>query len=518
MDFKDLYRIEAEKHKISEEMMLKTKQKLYKQNKPPRRFVLRTAVILGLLAGCMTITAFAYEYRQYMFQSNNVGAEHKYLNSEEGKIQEVNKTATADHISVTVKTVAADEKNLYALIGLKTTDGSPLNINTDEDVTFLKRQGFEKACFVVDGKSTEFNAGFRVDDGSDPSSAVIELIYNCPEDAGDSLENLSGKEIKIILDNYKYEVDSNRSIGFAYSDSRAMLENQVLARENEFSPVGIFIKYADGSSRYSYTLASGDKKIYFSKEYSKTYIDNAGLYKSGEMERQNLYVSIVPENDKVREELLKNLVLFNQVTGEYIHPQQPHIGDSDGSIEVFKNADGSETYNTDARDVQPDDGRIVLIFDAGTWVYNEQRECDGVDTTRELLKDYILKLYTSSRTEIVENTWEIDFTLGNINKKLTYRPDMEVSKGEGSLKVNTIEVGDTFISIQGKGSSGFNLKPMGKIYLLLKDGTKVDAGVKMGGGYEEGSGKFDMEINLQTFVNAEDVTGIILWDQAIPLK
>lgn len=508
MDFKDLYRIEADRHKISEEVLEKTKQKLYKRNKPARRFVLRTAVIVGLLIGCMVVTVFAYEYHQYMFQSNNVGIEHKYLNTEEEKMQEVNKTATADNISVTIKTVAADEKNLYALVGLKTTDGSPLNINTDEDVTVLKRQGFEKACFVVDGKRREFSTGFRVDDGSDPSSAVIELIYSCPEDAGDSLENLSGKEIKIILDNYKYEVDSNRSIGFTFSDSRAMLEKQVLAAEDEFSPVGIFIKYADGSCRCSYTLAPGDKKIYFSKEYSKTYIDNVGLYKSGEMEWQSLYVSIVPENGEVREELLKNLVLFNKVTGEYIYPQQPHIGDSGGS----------ETYNTDARDVQPDDGRIVLIFDAGIWTYNEQTESSGADTTRELLKDYIFKLYTSSRTEIVENTWEIDFTLGNINKKLTYGMDTEVIKGGGSVKVNTIEVSDTFISIQGKVSAGFDLKPMGKIYLLLKDGTKVDAGGKMSGGYEEGSGKFNMEINLKTFVNAEDVTGIILWDQTIPLK
>jgi hypothetical protein len=518
MDFKDLYRVEADRHKISEAVLEKTKQKMYEKNKPARRYAIRTAVIVGLLIGCMTITAFAYEYHQYTLQNNNAGRDHKYLNAEEEKnMQQVNKTATGENISITVKTVAADEKNLYALVALKTMDSSSLNINTEEDITVLERQGFEKAYFTVDGKSIDFTTGFRIDDGSDPSSAVIELVYNAG-DSDDSLKDISGKEIKIVLQNYQYEVNSTKSIGFTYSDSGTMLEKEGLASDDEFSEVGVFIKYANGNCVYSYTLASGNKKIYFSKQYSKTYIDNAGIYESGEGKKKSLYISIVPESSEVKEKLLKNLVLFNKVTGEYIYPQQPYIEDSDGNVGVVKNSDGTETYITDAGNVQPQDGRIVLIFDAGMGVYNAQEDCYGVDTTLELLKNYIFKLYTSSRIETVKNKWEIDFTLKSVNEKLIYEPDMELIKGEGSIRVNTIEVSDTFISIQGKGSGGLDLKPVGKIYLLLEDGTKIDAGSKISGGYEGGTGEFDMDINLKTFVNAEDVTGIILWDQTIPLE
>lgn len=508
MDFKDEYRIQADRHEISSKVIIQTKNKMHELTKPRRNFAMKTVLIAVTLVSCMGITAFAYEYHQHQYKltNNNAGKNHEYLKSGSESVQNVDDTDNAVKINATLKDIKADENNMYATVELKTNDGTDLNINTDQCITVMENQGFEKAYFVVDNQNVNFTSVTRTDDGSDGTSAVFELRYS---NSSVPITSLKGKDITIILENYHYNVTISQTMNFKYSDVGTMIEECGLAGDNEFTEVGTACTYSSGVRVPAYELKAGDKKIYFSDKYSKTYIDNIGIHESGGQNIKQLFVSIVPENDDVRNELLSNLELFNKETGKYVMAFQP-------CSQMQINADLTFSMNT-GNYVQPD-GRIILIINAGMYDYNEVTKCNQVDTTKELLKKFIFTLKPQKEIQTVNNTWNMKFNLENVNTMLSYEVDKNIQKDGANAKIEKVKISDSYFMIEGSAEGDFGLKPMGSIYLILSDGTTIDMGNKIGGSYSSKTGKFSISILLGTLADADDVVGIKIWNNTIELK
>jgi len=531
IDLKDEYRIQFDRYEISNELLIQTKNKMRQFYKPVRHLKIRTLVIAAVLIVCMGVTTFAYEYHQHHYKliNNNAGSNHEYLGTENESVQTVNETNVVTNISATMKNVKADDNNMYITVLLKTTDGSDLNINDENCVTVMELQGFEKAYFVVDGLNVDFTGVLRTDDGSDATEAIFELRYSdtnsfiSAENYSDSkkslvsLKSLKGKDIQIVLENYNFEINIKQSIDFNYSDLATMLQNTQMADASDFSDVGIISTYADGTNVFSHTLSAGDKKIYFTQKYPGTYIDNIGIYESGGQHIKQLYVSIVPENAEVRAELLSTLLLFNKETGAYIPAFQPELICTTEPT-IVENADGTITSVWNHNYVQPDDGRIVLIFNAAMYVYNEKTKCNDSDTTTEMLKDFVFTSKYLKQIKTINSTWNINFNLENVNPMLIYEPNKTIQKDGINAVIEKVEVSDSYIAIVGSAETNFSIKPAGKFKLILNDGTKVDIGNKLGGGYEARTGKIAIEGSSKTLVDADLVTGIEIWGNVVPLK
>jgi len=531
IDLKDEYRIQVDNYKIPDELLIKTKNKMQESCKPMKHLKIRTIVIAAALIVCMGVTTFAYEYHQHQYKliNNNAGGNHEYLSTENETAQVVDETDVDENISATMVDVKADENNMYITVVLKTKDGSDININNENCVTVLERQGFDKAYFVVDGLNVDFTSILRTDDGSDATEAVFELrytdtnsfinanIYKDSNKSSVSLKSLKGKDIQIVLENYKFEINIKQSIDFTYSDIGTMLQNTQMADASDFSDVGISSTYANGTNVYAHTLNAGNKKIYFTKKYPKTYIDNIGIYETGGQHIKQLYVSIVPENAEVRAELLTTLQLFNIETGAYVTAFQPELKPISDPTYVT-NADGTATIVWNRNYVQPDDGRIVLIFNAAMYVYNEATKCNDSDTTLELLNDFVFTSKYVKDIKTVDSTWDIDFNLEKVNPMLIYEPNKTIQKSGTDVMIEKVAVSDSYVSISGSTETNLTIKSLGNIYLILNDGTKVDIGNKLGGGYEGKTGKIILYGFSKNLVDADKVTGIEIWGNVVNLK
>ena len=101
---------------------------------------------------------------------------------------------------------------------------------------------------------------------------------------------------------------------------------------------------------------------------------------------------------------------------------------------------------------------------------------------------------------------------------LIYEPNKTIQKDGVNTLIEKVEVSDSYIAIVGSAGTNFSLKTIGNIYLILNDGTKVDIGKKLGGGYVEKTGKITLEGNSKTLVDADKVMGIELWGNVVELK
>ena len=531
MDFKELYKAQADKSEISNELLIKTKHKMSEAKKPSRhfRFTMRTVVVTATLVACMGITTFAYEYHQnqqyYKLTNRNIEGNHEYIGPQED-VQVVDETVEAANITATMTNVKADYNNIYLTVVLKTTNGSELNINTENCIPRLEGQKFENSYFVVDGTNVNFSRVTRTDNASDPTTATFELWYsdtqsythsfNDPASSNVSLKSMEGKDIQVVLENYNYMVKISKSLNFKFLDVQTMLASAPLAQESEYSSVGVFITYADGTQILSNTLAAGTQKIYFSDKYPATYIDNVGIHEYGEMNYQRLYLSIVTESEEAKADLLAHLTLLNKENGNFVGASQPHIG---GGGAIVKNADGTTTMITDAKNVQPDGNRIVLIFDAGIDSFTNGVLSSHLNTTMDLLNKYTLILNGGTETKTIKGKWDIDFKLEKMKAMLTYQPNQTIQKNGKDLVINSIELSDSNIAINGTMPPNFELKSLGRFYLILSDGTRVDVGNKIGGGGNTlYGGPLILSGNLQTLVDSNDVVAVEIFGNIVQLK
>jgi len=225
----------------------------------------------------------------------------------------------------------------------------------------------------------------------------------------------------------------------------------------------------------------------------------------------------VPENAEVRAELLSQLWLFNKETGAYVTAFQPELKSTSNPI-IVENADGTRTTVRDYNYVQPNDGRIVLIFNAAMYVYNEATKCNDSDTTIDILKDFVFTSKYVKDVKTIDSTWKTKFNLKDVNPMLIYEPNKTIQKDGVNTLIEKVEVSDSYIAIVGSAGTNFSLKTIGNIYLILNDGTKVDIGKKLGGGYVEKTGKITLEGNSKTLVDADKVMGIELWGNVVELK
>jgi len=488
------------------------------EQKPVRqyRWSLKVVYIAIALVVLSSASVFAYGYHQYKLTNSTGFKNHEYLSTENGNVQTIDQTTTSDNIRATLKEVKADANNMYVTVEIKTQDGSDLLKSTEDSVAMMGNQGFEKAYIVVDNAKVDFTMVSRTDDYSDATQAIFELCYN---ESSVSIPSLVGKDISVVLENYYYGVITSQTLGFTYSDVGTMLNNVKLAGENDFSTVGVYMSYADGTEFPAFTLNAGKEKLYFSKKYPGTYIDNVGIHEWGESNRKCLYVSIVPESDEVRKQILSeedtlyhgsNIEMFNVEEGKYNGGQQPYIKVSNGGIVTMKNvADGTITkVDMGGKCVQPNDGRIVLFFDIG----------EASELTIEQLSNYVLRTDYAEAIKTVDSTLGFTFKLDHVNEILSYDVDKIYKRNEATATVSKISISDSYIIIEGTGEANFGWKAHGDIHLILSDGTKVDAGPKIGGGYDSNTGIFSLDANLSTLVDADEVTGIEFWGETIELK
>jgi len=476
--------------------------------------VVYIAIALVVLSSA---SVFAYEYHQYKLTNATGFKNHEYLSTENGNVQTIDQTTTSENITATLKEVKADANNMYVTVVIKTKDGSDLIRSTEDSVAMMGNQGFEKAYFVVDNANVDFTMVSRTDDYSDATQAIFELLYS---NSSLSIPSLVGKDISVVLENYHFQVETSQTLGFTYSDVGTMLNNVKLASDDDFSTIGVFMRYANGTEFPAYTLNAGTEKLYFSKKYPKTYIDNVGIHEFGERNRKCIYMSIVPESDEVRKQILSlseentfnhssNIVMFNVEEGRYTFSQQPYIKVSNGGIIVTKNLDGTITeVDEGGKCVQPDDGRIILIFGIG----------GESDLTIEQLKNYVLRTDVAEENKTVDSTFDFTFNLDHVNEILSYDVNKIYQRNGATATVSRITISDSYINIEGTGESNFGWKEHGNIYLILSDGTKVDVGQKIGGGYNSNTGIFSLDSYLSTLVDADDVTEVEIWGETIELK
>ena len=172
-------------------------------------------------------------------------------------------------------------------------------------------------------------------------------------------------------------------------------------------------------------------------------------------------------------------------------------------------ADGTITkVDVGGKCVQPDDGRIVLLFNIG----------ETSDLTIEQLKNYVLRTDYAEENKTVNTTLNFTFNLDHVNEMLSYDVNKIYQRNEATATVGKITISDSYIKIEGTGETNFGWKAHGNIYLILSDGTKVDTGTKIGGGYDYNTRIFSLDAKLSTLVDADDVTGIEVWGETIKLK
>lgn len=92
------------------------------------------------------------------------------------------------------------------------------------------------------------------------------------------------------------------------------------------------------------------------------------------------------------------------------------------------------------------------------------------------------------------------------------------------MTIRKLSLSDLSLSFSGKlkdyknsaGSLKSDLSP-NHIKLILKNGSAVDVGQKLGGGIDA-DGSFEFEGNLKSLVDAGQVAAIDLWGARIPLQ
>jgi len=400
--------------------------------------------------------------------------------------QKIDQTLAVDNLDVTCAKMSADSHSAYIQFSVSTKDGSSLVENSDTKVSIAARQKFENINVKIDGVEIlpravdSYYHIQRVDDASQPDKAELELYIETEK------IDLTGKSISVSLENYQDEWYEYQDIGFRYSSIAELAMQGTLASEDEFLPSDK-IKYSfDAGMRL---LNAGTKKIYFSDKYPEAYIDNMGFAPRDLSDKDKcFYITIVPGSEE-NTKALQKLVFQNMTTG-MPNTQKLMSQKSDGQKWVMS----EETLP---------DGRIEIALDVSADDMYNPGGRGNIDTTMENISNYTL-IYNKSyevETKNIRYTgkWAFDFNV-NANKMDTeISKDVDSKVTETKTNLHTITVNHVDLtSLQLKINATilnmdtweFESFPVaGEIsspYIIMKDGTRISAGIKVEGGYQKG--------------------------------
>lgn len=429
----------------------------------------------------------------------------------------VNQTDTTGKLSVTIQKTVCDGKSLYLSLTVKSTDGKPLQESSEFRKSQLMRERFAQSSLKIDGNDYECTM-FRTDNASIADQASFEGI-SCGDFTG-----LSGKSATLTLKDFTDKVFTCEDAGFLFRNLGQLYAKMTPEKPQNFIRTGLFNVYADKSLiAPSWTIPAGKQKIKFSSQFPDAYIDNIGFHKTGEYNCWNdvLYISIVPGSQS-EIPALKKLCFQNLNTMQPVYFEDGCITGNGieqtgyASQEAFLNAMKKEqerklTYNS---------GRIVIALDTFFDGSVQSSDCSAADLSRYRM----IKNYKSETVPRCSGTWNIPFTLRfrDTTRKFTLDKTYKTPKGH-KVAIQNIDLSDLSLSFSGKC---YNLSPSDElvksdlspnnIQLIIKDGSTVDVGAKIGGGINA-DGSFEFDGNLQTFVDADQVTAIRIFGIRIPL-
>ena len=431
----------------------------------------------------------------------------------------VGKTDTAGDLAITVQKTFCDSKSLYVSLEVKSKDGKPLQESTEFRKSEIEREKFAKASLKINGQDCGCDM-FRTDNASVPDKATFELVTS------GNFSGLSGKPATLALKDLTDEVTTCEDAGFLFQNLGQLYAKMTPVKPQDFIKTGLYAVYADKLLiAPSWTIPAGNQKIKFSNQFSDAFIDNIGFHKTGEYGCQNdvLYISITPGSQS-EVPSLKKLCFQNTDTMQPIYFEDPlltGIGieqnssfktEKDYKDACQKDIDHKLTYNGN---------RIVIAL--STFLDRGARSQDC--SVNDLSHYRIAKNYNSENVIRCPGTWSIPFTLQfqDTTRKFTPNADIKTKMGR-RVAIQNITISDLSLSFSGKchdpvtkwdDNDKADLSP-NHVKLILKDGSSVDAGVKIGGGMD-GKGSFEYEGDLQSFIDADSVTAVEIFGARIPL-
>lgn len=489
-----------------------------KMSKISMRVVAAAATITVLSVG----TVFGYNYVQRTKNNNyqpiNTAKSLDHLSGSADNgvtLETVGTTVSNKDISIECTSYKAEDHTAYIGLYIKTTDGSALFDETENNVAVLARSGFNNVnvaindeayeAYVTDGKTTQNiridqknqatgkNCDIRmVGDGGDPSCMQYELVYT------NNAIDLSGKKLSFRVSGFGADFEVFSDIGFTADNVATLLKSGSPADESAFV-------VADNAKEYKgigYELLPGNNKIYFSDRFSGCYIDNFGYHgRYGDDDNAQIFcMTVVCDSDEARKALSK-MTFQNMITG---------------SAECFEKEDLS-------------DGRIQFMYDVNM-DRKYSRTNDGIymDTTDDYIQNLRLKkLENSGNMRVITSDAELSFNVNLAQKdqtamnEISIQPELVVTSenNQTAFKVHTLKLNSMELamdgSVQQKPADGSDSMKMFGIsgqftpQIIMKNGNVVSAGNKGGGGGNVNTGDYSFSWVLPSLVNPEEISQII---------
>ncbi len=511
-NFRNEYRAQVNLRPVPNDLFDRTRKAM--RQAPRRRRKIHWGILIPACAliALGSVTAVAYGIQQFAKFSGPVY--QKRIDSsipaavENAAGKNIQKSAEADGLAVTVNRTVCDNQRVYIVFTVKSTDSTPLQ----ESSAYRRsqQQEFAETNLSVGEKQIECTA-FRTDDASVPGTAQFEAI------AEGDFSDLNGRQATLSLKDFTDAVDSCEDAGFLFRNLGELYRSMTPEPTKDFIRTGLFDVYADPSLiAPSWTIPAGKQRVKFSSLYPDSYIDNIGFHKTGEYgcQRDLLYLSITPGNSRERSGLEK-LCFQNTGTGNPVPFENgiitgngvEHVGF--GSEEAYrkavkKDAESKLAFNG---------GRIVLALDPTM----DDNRLTGGCTVNDLDRYRIARSYRTETVVRRSGKWDIPFTLSFTDTARTFHPDQSGTTPDGlRVTVKSVTVSDLSLSFSGTCRDTEKKLPLSGIKLILKDGSKVEAGIKIGGGVSA-DGAFEFSGGLAKPVDAKQVAAIELFGARVPL-
>lgn len=520
MNIQAKYRRAADSRPIPDDLFARTKVRMRQETARAKKVrwgaIVPVCTLVAL--GTVSVAAYgAYCFTRPVYQPRISSSIPAAVVQKAGAA--VGRTDSSNGLSVTIQHTICDNKALYLSLKVESTNGRPLQESSEFRKSQLMAERFAKTTLTIDGKEYACNL-FRTDDASVPEEASFELV------ASGDFSGLNGKSASLTLKDLTDEVTTCEDAGFLFRDLGDLYAKMTPEKPQNFIRTGLFEVYADKSLiAPSWTIPAGKQKIKFSNQFPDAYVDNIGFHKTGEYGCQNdtLYLSIttgsqaeVPSLKKLCFQNLDTMqpVSFNDImlTGNGIE----HVGFS--SEEKYQEARQKEID----RKLAYNDKRVVIalstFFDNGV----RSQDCSAAN-----LDHYrIVKNYGTESMVRFSGTWNIPFTLRFQDTTRKFTPDATVKTRMGHhVTVKSITISDLSLSFAGQYRDTVypsdDLKKtdlsVNHIKLILKDGSSVDVGKKIGGTMDD-DGSFEYEGELESLVDADEVTAVEIFGARIPLE
>jgi len=431
--------------------------------------------------------------------------------------QTINQSQASDNLNVTCTKMSAETYSAYIQFAVATKDGSSLVENSASKVSITARQTFQNVVVKVDdqiispsSKETFYHIQ-RVDDASQPDKAILELNIQTNK------MDLTGKKISVSLENYQDEWYEYADIGFKYASIAELANQGTLASESNFLP--------SDKAKYSLDcgmklLNAGSNKIYFSNKYPEAYIDNMGFAPIDFDSDKCFYITIVPGSE-ANAKALQKLEFVNMTTG------MPNTD------RLLSQTQSGQTWVT-SKETLPD-GRIEIVLDISRDNMYSPGGRKNIDTTMEALANHIFKYNMSSEvaTKGIRYTgdWAFDFNvnadlMNSVIDKDVNATVTETRTNTQSIIVNHVNLTTSQLAIQASivnlGTWSFKefsfTGPISSPNIILKDGTKISAGTKAGGSYQDGESTVSYDWQLPSFIDPAQVKSLEWYGVPIALQ